>query len=652
MADDYAGDETTTGRLPTNGIARGHIDSATDEDWFRMDLQPGGAYLFTATASDGTEPMVYVYGKAGLPYVMFTNDRAYLNGNALSTPYSWVDEDQFYLWVQSDHPVDYTVGVRQLADDHLNNESAAIPITVGTNIGAQIDYSGDEEYFRIAATIGSTYHIRLTADNGMLPYGAALKIAGQYGWGDVSYTTEGDTVVMKLKATGNQDYYFKVDTDPREVLAAPVKYHVAMTGNAIVLPPDDHADTVMLPLPLEGWATARLDYAGDSEHFTFAARAGVTYTIRVAGDGVTLPYDVGLWQATYDPYMPYTTSTWEGTTKVLKLTPQTDREIEVGVSMALDAALSAPLPYRVSLTAADTAAPRATEAAGTVDGPLTLGFNEAVQRGSGTIELRHAYGSVIQTWDAHDQAVVVNGSGVSFDPGHALRPGDYELRVVGGALTDLNGNAVDPVFDDMRFHVSTTADGGAVVYPGKSPYGGIGPKGTGVLDGRIEDYTVTRQGTETVVTNSAQSFTYLNAERLMFTQSDDVIVLAPSVADSQVWRLYRAAFDRAPDKGGLGYWLSQQDEGMSLQTIALNFLASEEFTALYGANVSNADFVASLYQNVLDRGGDEAGLAYHIGNLERGAWRADVLTAFSESEENQATVAALIGNGFTYTSYI
>ncbi|HEX8605087.1 MAG TPA: DUF4214 domain-containing protein, partial [Pseudoduganella sp.] len=62
-------------------------------------------------------------------------------------------------------------------------------------------------------------------------------------------------------------------------------------------------------------------------------------------------------------------------------------------------------------------------------------------------------------------------------------------------------------------------------------------------------------------------------------------------------------------------------------------------------------FVAKLYQNVLDRAPDQAGADYWTSALNNGADRAKILTDFSESDENQAALLQVIGNGFEYTPY-
>ncbi len=119
-----------------------------------------------------------------------------------------------------------------------------------------------------------------------------------------------------------------------------------------------------------------------------------------------------------------------------------------------------------------------------------------------------------------------------------------------------------------------------------------------------------------------------------------------------VWLIaYQAAFNRTPDKAGLSGWVYAVDNGSwNFRDVASYFAASDEFRSLYGSNISNSQFVARLYQNVLHRDGDPGGFAYWLGRLDSGsATRGDVLLLMSDSPENKAGVAAAISDGIWLT---
>jgi hypothetical protein len=128
------------------------------------------------------------------------------------------------------------------------------------------------------------------------------------------------------------------------------------------------------------------------------------------------------------------------------------------------------------------------------------------------------------------------------------------------------------------------------------------------------------------------------------------ITLALDIAGNagQTFRLYQAAFNRVPDQSGLGYWINVMDNGASLLQIAESFIASAEFTSLYGDSPSDATFVNKLYGNVLHRAPDQGGLDYWLNVLRQGQTRAAVLISFSESPENQSAVLPTINNGIAF----
>lgn len=117
----------------------------------------------------------------------------------------------------------------------------------------------------------------------------------------------------------------------------------------------------------------------------------------------------------------------------------------------------------------------------------------------------------------------------------------------------------------------------------------------------------------------------------------------------QVYRLYQAAFNRTPDKGGLGYQIDAAKNGLPLWQLAMNFMASPEGQVKLPAALTNAEYVDRLYDNVLHRTGDAGGIAHHLGNLNAGIARHDVLMQFSESPENKTACAPAFDRGVAYT---
>lgn len=125
----------------------------------------------------------------------------------------------------------------------------------------------------------------------------------------------------------------------------------------------------------------------------------------------------------------------------------------------------------------------------------------------------------------------------------------------------------------------------------------------------------------------------------------------PSMTDieASVVELYVAYFNRAPESSGLSYWVEEYEnrllthgsEGAVLKSIANDFwpLASEHYSSEtgYSSDMSNADFVAKVYNNVLGRADasstDKDGVNYWINALDsgviasRGEFIVDIITS-------------------------
>lgn len=154
-------------------------------------------------------------------------------------------------------------------------------------------------------------------------------------------------------------------------------------------------------------------------------------------------------------------------------------------------------------------------------------------------------------------------------------------------------------------------------------------------------------GTVTVAVTGLGTDTLTGVERIVF--EDGVLAFDTAQAAGQTFRLYQAAFDRAPDAGGLGHNIELMDGGLTLKDMASAFVESAEFKLLYGESASDSVFIEALYNNVLDRGSDATGFAYWQDELSTGGRdRGDVLIGFSESGENQQNVAAVIDDGIWY----
>ena len=164
------------------------------------------------------------------------------------------------------------------------------------------------------------------------------------------------------------------------------------------------------------------------------------------------------------------------------------------------------------------------------------------------------------------------------------------------------------------------------------------------------NYSVTKSGDSFLVsdlTGSEGTDTISGVERLGFT--DGVLALDVDAGGTagQAYRLYQAAFARTPDMPGVAYHMNDMEaNSLALWNIANNFLNSPEFTALYGTNPSDDDYINALYTNVLSRGASTAEIDWYKDQFNTGAMdKQAALIGFAESPENVTLVGSEIENG-------
>lgn len=236
------------------------------------------------------------------------------------------------------------------------------------------------------------------------------------------------------------------------------------------------------------------------------------------------------------------------------------------------------------------------------------------------------------------------------DGDDVLDGGDGDDILHGGLGNNiLNGGAGDDIlnagFDD------NVMNGGA----GNDTLNGSVGLDTALYTGARDDYTLTliRNGFTLADRRGAAGDgvdTLLAVDRLAF--SDANLAFDVSGVAGAAYRLYRAAFDREPDLGGIGFYIAMMDKGVSLYDVAAGFVSSQEFKDVYGSAPTHEEIVTRMYKNILHREPEPLGYEFWLNILEdKKADVAAVLVAFSEGAENREVTADLVAEGIAYTPY-
>jgi len=110
-------------------------------------------------------------------------------------------------------------------------------------------------------------------------------------------------------------------------------------------------------------------------------------------------------------------------------------------------------------------------------------------------------------------------------------------------------------------------------------------------------------------------------------------------------RLFAAVFGRASDQGGSDFWVNQASNNqIGFDQVAQQFLRSPEGIERFAPDAPNGDFCRKLYEGVLGRLPEDAGLKWWVDQLDAGLLtQAEMLIAFANSPENVANTDELNG---------
>ena len=110
-------------------------------------------------------------------------------------------------------------------------------------------------------------------------------------------------------------------------------------------------------------------------------------------------------------------------------------------------------------------------------------------------------------------------------------------------------------------------------------------------------------------------------------QNPDTGASLPALTANQqtIEKMYLAAFVRAPEHGGLDYWVSKLDSGETLTSVGNTVFSLPIVQAIYPASMSNDEFCKAIYKNVFGRAADADGLAYWSAKMTAGETRGDLV---------------------------
>lgn len=676
-ADDYAANAGGAGTLTVGGGAVGGVlNVQQDLDWFKVSLQANQSYTFSL-GDASNHSVINIVDAQGTVLSGYAGSTVAGVGETLYwTPprdgdyYVQVQAQTYYGGTAPPSLPAYTLQASATpADDFSGDTGTTGLLGVGQTLTGKMETIGDVDWIKVKMQAGTSYLFDLssaTLPDGSHPAMDNFVLMNSSGYQVVYSTASGSDKALSYLAPTSGDYYLAV--------SGPVSAGYSVTSYAPVADDISGDATTTATLAAGGVVHGVIGTAGDHDWYQVTVASGQYASFELDGayshSGSLGSDGSGTSLVLHDATGKVISSSNGGNYSEASLygynlsagtyyVDVSSTGIGTG-SYVLKESGPNGMPDTTPPVVSSVTGPAST---GGLTGNIVLNFNESIQLGSGTINLSTAAGKLVESFDvASSSHLTATNSELSIDPSADLLPNtDYVLTLTAGSVKDAAGN-VDYATSTQTFHTIAAPDklvgtGGNDIFHASSGGGSIdGGAGldTVVFSGRSYTYYISTGTLATSVANNYVSGSITESltsvERLRFDDMD--IAYDTRGTAGEVYRLYQAAFGRTPDSSGLGYWIHAADGGVSLHDVAVGFMQGSEFTNLYGAAPTDLAFLTNLYQNVLHRAPDQGGIDYWSAQLQHGAARADVLTSFSESPENQIALFPAIQNGINFTHFI
>ena len=156
LPDDHGNSEGDATAIRVGADVRGTLDYDDDIDFFRFQAEAGQSYQIDVALGTLDDSILNLYDTDG--WFLDTNDDY---GNTYASRLSWYagNSGERYVAVEGYGTGTYTLTVSLIIDDHGDSDEDATAIRVGAEVGGELDYDGDFDYFSFQAEAGWSYQI-------------------------------------------------------------------------------------------------------------------------------------------------------------------------------------------------------------------------------------------------------------------------------------------------------------------------------------------------------------------------------------------------------------------------------------------------------------------------------------------------------------
>ncbi|GJJ05161.1 hypothetical protein RugamoR64_56990 [Duganella rhizosphaerae] len=657
--DDFGANATAAGKLAVDGSASGTLERSGDRDWFAIDMKAGATYEMSLKNAAGSALLsgsfytqMNVVDAQG--HVLARLD-SNLNATGPQLSYRAAAAGTYYVEVAAGQPTGgYIVSAALGTPDDVGNQPAdATRLDPGVAFSGMLAVPSDQDVFRVAVVAGQYYGFQLDhAPGAKMPNLQGTDARQTMLNVDTLRLSYSDSTYQVYLAKNTGDIYLTVDERP-EYGANGYKLTATSLGSDDYGHYRDNANVASLAIGAR--LNGALNFAGDVDMLKVTLQQGESYQFDLltsGSQGLNAKYSYGVSLYSANGTELVRSGGAFGWSFGYKAAGSGDYYLAVHANVTdINATGGYTLAASKMDAAPQLATPPATGAAAGIYHFLTLDFTEQIKVSDASgIVLRDAAGTEV----GFDQSSAGRTVGTHLDLATQwhLAPGaSYTLDIASNAIRDMAGNSFAGLHTTFTTVAAASAgtDGNDLLLgqsTGAAIHGGAGID-TAIYNNRKSQYNIVQHDGHAEISKLGGGKDILDGvERLSF--QDKNIALDVNGVGGQAYRLYQAAFNRAPDLGGLGFWINAMDKGLSMMAAAGYFADSAEFQQLYGSNLSDDAYLTQLYSNVLHRTPDAGGKEFWLQALHNGTSRGDALGYFSDSAENQAALIGQISNGFEY----
>ena len=283
MADDYASNTTTSGRLTAGASVTGVLESAGDSDWFSISLTIGARYTFSLSgAASGGVPDTYLglYSSSGT-LITDNDDISTCNYNS-QVIYTSTATGTYYLgcsgYRQSTGAYVLAASAPVVVDDYAGDNSTTGSVAIGATVNGSIETSSDHDRFAVTLTAGRRYTFNLDPDTSNALSDPYLQLYSSGGTLLAANDDSGPGYGSQITYTPTTSGIYYLDSSGYSTTTG--TYALSANVAAVV---DDYAGSTATTgrLTPASSTTGTIETAGDSDWFAISLSAGQRYTFNL-----------------------------------------------------------------------------------------------------------------------------------------------------------------------------------------------------------------------------------------------------------------------------------------------------------------------------------------------------------------------------------